>query len=197
LADAKDIPVSAINVFIDRIGYIQHLDTGALSRLATDAKARIFVRMIPGQLIDPTRPVASVDGVGTENVEQILAAIRTCFSVDDTRSYNQDPRFGASVLSEIASGALSPAVNDPGTAIDVINRALRVVAVWNEPVEASSHEAIEFESVYVPPILLEDAKIGHHSDRWNITTDFSGSLVPILPRRSSLILKVRIQVEPD
>jgi uncharacterized membrane protein len=156
LADSKDIPVSAINVFIDRIGYIQHLDTGALSRLATDAKARIFVRMLPGQLIDPTRPVASVDGVGTENVEQILAAIRTCFSVDDTRSYDQDPRFGASVLSEIASRALSPAVNDPGTAIDVINRALRVVAVWNEPVEASSHDEIEFENVYVPPILLDD-----------------------------------------
>lgn len=156
LADAKDIPVSAFNVFIDRIGYIQHLDTGALSRLATDAKATIFVRMLPGQLVDPTRPVASVDGIGAENAEQILAAVRTCFSVDDTRSYDQDPRFGASVLSEIASRALSPAVNDPGTAIDVINRALRVVAVWNEPVEASSHDEIEFEKVYVPPILLDD-----------------------------------------
>jgi uncharacterized membrane protein len=156
LADDGDVPASATDVFIDRIGYIQHLDIGALSRIADDAGARIFVRMIPGQLIDPTRPVASIDGIEAEEVEQILASIRACFSVDDIRSYDQDPRFGASVLSEIASRALSPAVNDPGTAIDVINRALRVLAVWNEPVETSSDGAIEFENIYVPPILLDD-----------------------------------------
>jgi uncharacterized membrane protein len=156
LADTKDIPTSAIDVFIDRIGYIQHLDIAALSRLAKNAKARVFVRMISGQLIDPTSPIASVEGMESDDLEQTLGAIRTCFSVDDTRSYDQDPRFGASVLSEIASRALSPAVNDPGTAIDVINRSLRVLAVWNEPVDPSSHDEIEFDNVYVPPILLDD-----------------------------------------
>ncbi len=156
LADTEDIPTSAIDVFINRIGYIQHLDIAALSRIATDAKARIFVRMIPGQLIDPTSPVASVESIESDDLERTLGAIRTCFSVDDTRSYDQDPRFGASVLSEIASRALSPAVNDPGTAIDVINRSLRVLAVWNEPVDPSSHDEIEFDNVYVPPILLDD-----------------------------------------
>ena len=156
LADDKDIPSSATHVFIDRIGYIQHLDSGALSRIATDAKARIFVRMIPGQLVEPTMPVASVDIAGGNDIEQTLASIRGCFSVEDTRSYDQDPRFGASVLSEIASRALSPAVNDPGTAIDVITRAMRVVAVWNERADKSSHTEIEFDNVYIPPIRLDD-----------------------------------------
>ena len=45
----------------------------------------------------------------------------------------QDPRFGLLVLGEIASRALSPGINDSGTAIDVIGRQLRVLLDWAEP----------------------------------------------------------------
>ena len=38
------------------------------------------------------------------------------------------PVFGLCVLAENASRALSPAVNDPGTAIDVIGRGVRLLA---------------------------------------------------------------------
>lgn len=156
LNDEKDIPASSIDVYIDRIGYIQHLDVSALSKIATDAEARIFVRAIPGQLVDPTRPVASIEGAADDEVEQALAEIKRCFSVEDTRSFDQDPRFGASVLAEIASRALSPAINDPGTAIDVIARALRVLAVWSEPVETSHRDAVTFSNVFVPGLRLND-----------------------------------------
>lgn len=107
-------------------------------------------------MINPKCPVASIYGVAEDKIADVLASIRTCFSVEDTRSFDQDPRFGASVLAEIASHALSPAINDPGTAIDVIARALRVLAVWDEPVEASDHEAIPYSNVYVPAIQLDD-----------------------------------------
>ena len=33
-------------------------------------------------------------------------------------------------MSEIASKALSPAVNDPGTAINVIGRLVRLLSTW-------------------------------------------------------------------
>ena len=39
------------------------------------------------------------------------------------------------VLAEIASRALSPAVNDPGTAIDVLGRLVRVLSRWELPAE--------------------------------------------------------------
>ncbi len=74
----------------------------------------------------------------------------------DTRSFDQDPRFGAAVLAEIASRALSPAVNDPGTAIDVISRALRVLAVWTEPVEKALQDEVLYPKVYVPAIELDE-----------------------------------------
>lgn len=65
-----------------------------------------------------------------------------CFSIGDVRSFDQDPRFGACVLTEIASRALSPAVNDPGTAIDVISRALRILHAWRGPVDEKSCEPV-------------------------------------------------------
>lgn len=156
LADMTDIPSVAKPVFIDRIGYIQHLDTGTLSDIATAAEARIFVHLIPGQLVDPTRPVAFFDGGTEQDAEKTVAQIATCFSVEDTRTFDQDPRFGASVLAEIASRALSPAVNDPGTAIDVICRALRVLAVWTEPVEAGQDAEVLYPDIHVPAIELDD-----------------------------------------
>lgn len=49
-----------------------------------------------------------------------------------------------------------PATNDPGTAIDVIGRALRVLAVWDEPVETSHQDAVPCANVCVPAIRLND-----------------------------------------
>lgn len=153
LLDQAVIPATARPIFVSTIGYVQHLDTSALSRYAKGAGGQVFVRAIPGNLVDPTQPIAWADGIKDEEQE---ISIRDCFSIGETRSFDQDPRFGASVLSEIASRALSPAVNDPGTAIDVITRALRVLAIWNEPVDPQTVNEILHTNVYVPAIELSD-----------------------------------------
>jgi uncharacterized membrane protein len=51
-------------------------------------------------------------------------------SLSRMRSFAQDPRFCLSVMAEIACRALSPAVNDPGTAIDVIGRGVRILSAY-------------------------------------------------------------------
>jgi uncharacterized membrane protein len=135
------------------IGYVQHLDTGALSRYADSTGGQVFVNAIPGDLVDPSAPIAWAVGITGEDQE---ASIRKCFSIGDTRSYDQDPRFGASVLAEIASRALSPAVNDPGTAIDVITRAMRVLAIWNEPVDPEKSGEVLYPNIHLPAIALDD-----------------------------------------
>jgi uncharacterized membrane protein len=150
LSLVETVPATAKPVFVDKIGYIQHLDAGALSGIATDNKARLYIHKIPGQLVDPSAPVAWIDGADAAGE---INAVSRCFTVGDTRSYDQDPRFGAAVLSEIASRALSPAVNDPGTAIDVLTRALRVLAVWNE---GDEEDEVLYPNVFVPCISLED-----------------------------------------
>ncbi|MFM0339824.1 DUF2254 family protein [Paraburkholderia fungorum] len=84
-------------------------------------------------------------GLATNNHDDV----RSAFSVDVRRSFEQDPRFGISVLTEIASRALSPAVNDPGTAIDVIGRGIRILSLWEQPHDQKPDSKIDCSRVYV------------------------------------------------
>ncbi len=115
--------------FADEIGYVQHVDAEALAKIAGEAKCDLVIVAMPGKLASPARPLGWLQGAVGEDVLDRAAA---CFSIGDVRSFDQDPRFGASVLTEIASRALSPAVNDPGTAIDVISRAMRILCAWHD-----------------------------------------------------------------
>lgn len=144
------VPPLARPVHGSDIGYIQHVDLSALSDLIGDGEGRIYLNAIPGAFVDPTQPLVWAIGVEGEDAEK---SIRNCFSIGDRRSFDQDPRFGASVLAEIASRALSPGINDPGTAIDVIGRAVRTLAIWAEPTEAKEPD---YPGVFVPALQLGD-----------------------------------------
>ncbi|HVI30038.1 DUF2254 domain-containing protein [Hansschlegelia sp.] len=149
LDSQRIVPTDARPIAVDRIGYVQHVDVGELSSLAEAVEGRIYLGAIPGMFAEPARPLAWTVGLSQENDE----AVRRCFSVGDTRSFDQDPRFGLCVLSEIASRALSPGINDPGTAIDVIGRAVRVLALWSSP---EAKPEIAYPRVFVPGIEPDD-----------------------------------------
>lgn len=107
----------------ERTGYVTHVDMTVLQHAMEDADAEVFVAATPGRFVDAGDPLVwtsrSVD-------DDTRAAITRAFRVEKHRTYEQDPRLGVIALSEIASRALSPAVNDPGTAIEVIGAIQRV-----------------------------------------------------------------------
>ncbi|SDT30997.1 DUF2254 domain-containing protein [Pseudomonas prosekii] len=108
------------------VGYVQHIDVPALDAFAQRHAALIYLEILPGSFVNEGELLARVMRTSTEppdesQVRQILSAV----TLGVRRTFEHDPRFGLSVLSEIASRALSPAVNDPGTAIDVIGRGIR------------------------------------------------------------------------
>lgn len=141
-------------IYPDKTGYVQHIDIGNLNRCALEHEAEISVLAEPGQFIHPGEAIACFSG---DNDDDIFATIRAAFSVGNERSFDQDPRFGLSVLAEIASRALSPAVNDPGTAIDIISRAVRILGPWREHISIEDdHETIVYPHVRVAEILLDD-----------------------------------------
>lgn len=137
-------------IYSNEIGYVQHVDASALSSLAEDADVEFSLLAIPGKLVAPNTPVAWSNTELNENqIDRFLSSL----TIDDTRSFDQDPRFGASVLSEVASRSLSTAINDPGTTIDVVSRSMRVVAAW----AAQPHEdAPVYPRLHVRPIELDD-----------------------------------------
>ncbi len=60
------------------------------------------------------------------------------------------------MLSEIAGRALSPAVNDPGTAIDIVGTLVRLVAQWSEPPSSEDDLTTKYDRVEVPEVSVRD-----------------------------------------
>lgn len=147
-------PPSAAIIRAAAVGYVQHVDVAALSALAERRDCEIQVTVVPGSFVHPAAPLARLVG-GEPPDEACEAAARTAFSVGDERSFDQDPRFGLVVLGEIASRALSPAVNDPGTAIDVVGRAVRVLWGWTQRA-ADPPEEIAHPRISLPPLSVDD-----------------------------------------
>lgn len=145
-------PEDAWPVFAEDIGYVLHIDVGALEDCAKIADRTVFITALPGVFADPARPIAKVSGPRDKAVHK---AVGEAFSVGPERTFDQDPRFGLCVLAEIASRALSPAVNDPGTAIDVIGRAVRLLAQWGRYASEIEVET-QYPHVWVPAVDVGD-----------------------------------------
>lgn len=154
-ADAPLPPSGACLVYHDEIGRITHVDAPALDEVAEEIGAQIVLTALPGTLIQPARPLCWTTGAIDDRQR---AHILEAFTVAKKRAFDHDPRFGLVVLSEIASRALSPAVNDPGTAIAVIEAGTRVLAAMLH--HRPDPEKAAPEHVDVPPFafsnLLED-----------------------------------------
>lgn len=134
-----------------KIGYVQHIDVAALERIACLGGGQIHVEVLPGAFVDPTHPLASMDFAVDENMQH---AVRRAFNIGPRRSFDQDPRFGLVVLSEIASKALSPGINDPGSAIATMASLTRVLAILTEPRDEDSE--ILYPHVFVPQLAIDD-----------------------------------------
>ncbi|MGE6765891.1 DUF2254 domain-containing protein [Serratia sp. NPDC071084] len=144
-------PEDAKPVYPEKIGYIQHIDMTMLDDYAQEINGEIYLQCQTGAFVHSAQAVAWIVAAHSEMAStKVMDAI----TISAERSFDQDPRFGLAVLAEVASRALSPAVNDPGTAIDVIGRAVRLLAIWGE--QAPEQYDIIYNQIYVKPILTAD-----------------------------------------
>ena len=146
----RDVPSTAFPINIRAVGYIQFVNLERLSSIAQKAEGAVSVLRRSGAFVAPGEPVAALSW---RPDEETVRGILDCFVVGATRSIEQDPRYGLIVLAEIASRALSPGVNDPGTAIDVLARIVRILVTCEA--EAAANEATTGE-VHVAPIAVSD-----------------------------------------
>lgn len=144
-------------VFSEHIGYVQIVDLAALQALAEKSRLHISLTCLPGTFVGPARPLAQITSDSDTAPEPWDGAeIAAAFRVQAERTFDEDPRFGLIVLAEIASRALSPAVNDPGTAIDVIGSLVRLFALWATPVGDDERCSTLYDRVGVPTLALQD-----------------------------------------
>ncbi len=111
-----------------RAGVLRDVHIARLVRIAR--RNGTVLRLVPriGDFVVPGTPVLAVHGGTTPS----RRALRHTMTVGVERTYHQDPAFGLRQLSDIALRALSPAVNDPTTAVQCLDRITQFLAAVAE-----------------------------------------------------------------
>lgn len=105
-------------------GYLSHIDLQGLEKIAIAGEYHFHLHCRPGQSIYKGDSLITVYGfMDDANIAQLSSHI----IVENQRNYEQDPQYGLIVLSEIAQRALSPAVNDPGTAMGILGHITAIL----------------------------------------------------------------------
>jgi uncharacterized membrane protein len=109
-------------------GVFRALERSTLLQIGSEYECVLRVLPRYGDYINQGDPLVEVYGETTVPLEQVLKAIY----VGHERSVYQDPSYGIRVLVDIALQALSPAVNAPTTAHQVILRLTNLLAMISE-----------------------------------------------------------------
>ncbi|MET9933342.1 MULTISPECIES: DUF2254 domain-containing protein [unclassified Streptomyces] len=117
-------PVTARVVHEGRAGVLRDAHVARLVRVAR--RHGVVLRLVPriGDFVVPGTPILAVHGGPAPSG----GVLRRAVSVGVERTYHQDLGFGLRQLSDIALRALSPAVNDPTTAVQALDRVVQFLA---------------------------------------------------------------------
>ena len=144
-----DVPKGAHEIKAKVSGYVQFIYVGQLQKAAEIADINIYVTVNVGSFVVAGDVVAHVTRT-IEDTDKISDSI----VLGDLRSFDQDPRFGLLVLGEMASKALSPGINDAGTAIDVMTRLTKVLGHYKD--EADCGPDAKYDRVYIRPMRADE-----------------------------------------
>jgi uncharacterized membrane protein len=112
-------PASQILVYSGEPRVVAELDHGALLALAESAGAVIAVERAVGDTLMHKAILMRVYG-GTATLSE--RALRRAIRLSLTRTFEQDPKYALRLLADVAIRALSPAVNDPTTAVQALDQ---------------------------------------------------------------------------
>ncbi|TRW97467.1 DUF2254 domain-containing protein [Paracoccus sp. M683] len=139
----------------DQSGYVVHIDFSRLQNAAKAAGIKVTVLRMPGKYVHRGEALLRLSAAADDLLRDEL---RAGFSLGYARGFDQDLAYGLIVLSEVASKALSPAINDPGTAIEVLRAGTRVLSVLHEPSQAEV--LVTYDRVSAPPIDMASLYAG-------------------------------------
>jgi uncharacterized membrane protein len=110
-------------------GYICFIDFPRLLQLAKAYGLRIRVLRPVGRFVPSGVPLFTVSRKSRLTAE-LNAELRSAFAIGPMRTMQQDVEFGVLQIVDIALKAISPAVNDPSTAITCVDQLTRILIRW-------------------------------------------------------------------
>jgi uncharacterized membrane protein len=127
-------------------GYIRYVEIHHLVALARTYGICLHLQRRIGQFVPSGVPIMRVS-----KPERVLSDrehhLITAFDIGPTRTLQQDVEFGIIQIVDIALRAMSPAVNDPSTAISCVDQLSRILIFWISRRPPPSH-------YYEPPHVL-------------------------------------------
>ena len=133
-------------------GVIKTLSVSALKDVAEEHDLVIRVLLRAGHMVGRETVIAEIE-TGTLT-DEARDAVRSAFVVGYDRDSDQDPEMSIRLLSEVGERALSPGINDPGTAMDVLNALTRTFGMAFEKAEDAEPPSIS-DRVFLPIIAPE------------------------------------------
>src|SRR5579864_6550868 len=142
---------SEVAVSSDDSGYIRFIDTRRLVAHAKNYHVSIRVLRRVGHFVPsgiPLMMVSKGNRLPPEGTAELLAT----FDFGPTRTLQQDVEFGVLQIVDIALKAISPAVNDPTTAISCVDQLSRILIRFasREP-----PESVLFDPPGVPRVAVK------------------------------------------
>jgi uncharacterized membrane protein len=139
-AASDDLPDDVVAVEADHAGWVQQVDAEQLAAALPEG-ATAWIAVVHGGYVFTNAPVAWVDlpDVDDDVRTRCLADVRSSFAFGPSRTMQQDIGFGMAQLTDIAVRALSPGINDPQTARDILMHLGEILReLWaSEPADAT------------------------------------------------------------
>ena len=204
--EEADAPVHVLGAYVSRTpptlvvpslhaGAVQALDTTGLTRFARERDCLIVVRPAVGDFVSQGAALFEVYGAGPLD-DATAARLLSMIVLGVERTIEQDPAFAIRVMVDIAIRALSPAVNDPTTAVQVLDHlgeTLRLLGATGRP--APDPDGAEAAS----PGLVVRARSWDDIVELAFTEirQYGGSSVQVVRRLRAVLEDLREQVKPE
>ncbi|HSM64779.1 MAG TPA: DUF2254 domain-containing protein [Ilumatobacteraceae bacterium] len=132
-------PAGSTPIEAPAAGWVQQIDEGSILQ-ALPAGGTAWLTVQIGSFVPCHAPLLWVDPPLGDDDEKVVGQLTGCFAIGDTRTMQQDVGFGIVQLVDIAVRAMSPGINDPATATDVIAQVGDVLIVlWSQPPPARAN----------------------------------------------------------
>lgn len=127
VAELKNQFKECISIKSDKYGYLRYIDNDTLMNHIEDMDALIQLHIRPGGFLVTEAEIGTLF-VNEVPDEEKIAEIRNQLIIGKSRTKQQDAEYSIHQMVEIASRALSPGVNDPFTAIAVVDNLTSTMA---------------------------------------------------------------------
>jgi uncharacterized membrane protein len=176
-------------------GAIQALDVRGLAGWAREHECLVVICCQVGDFVAAGAKLIETYG-GTAPGAQAERRLRKMIVLGDERTIEQDPAFAIRIMVDIADRALSPAINDPTTAVQVLNHlsdVLRLIGTIDFSRSRWRADNAIRAGLVIPARSWEDyLMLGVTEIR-----EYGSTAIQVMRRMRAMLEELRDQVRPE